>query len=272
MVRIRCESCGKVYDYMKDDLCPRCGAYNNLSDTQRAEVMRQNRREHGLNDCTPECMPAGFGGHRDVGHEERLRYTNLPDPSAEQARAEKAKRRKRTALALGAAAVAVGIVLAALGAAGVFSGADRAEGTLTHVIGVSFPYDKEYTLTVEGCRDVSGLCAGELPQGTRLVAVTLTGEGSGNYADLPEPYLAVGDGYVRPVEDYLLPEGLEAPIYFYGGFFDGETGALYYLIDADADAVTFCAEETRGSGSKERVTAVHKVPLRVQPASEGGAA
>ena len=29
-MRIKCGSCGKVYDYDKDELCPKCGAHNQL--------------------------------------------------------------------------------------------------------------------------------------------------------------------------------------------------------------------------------------------------
>lgn len=30
LMRIKCGSCGKVYDYDKDELCPKCGAHNQL--------------------------------------------------------------------------------------------------------------------------------------------------------------------------------------------------------------------------------------------------
>ena len=28
MATIRCRSCGRIYDYNKQDMCPKCGAYN----------------------------------------------------------------------------------------------------------------------------------------------------------------------------------------------------------------------------------------------------
>lgn len=45
---IRCESCKRTYDFEPNDgLCPRCGCYNNITDTQarRLEMQRATRLE-----------------------------------------------------------------------------------------------------------------------------------------------------------------------------------------------------------------------------------
>lgn len=37
MATIRCRSCGRIYDYNKQDMCPKCGAYNRPPHRERVD-------------------------------------------------------------------------------------------------------------------------------------------------------------------------------------------------------------------------------------------
>ena len=70
-MQIKCLSCGKIYDYNKNEICPRCGAYTSPSDRQKQQMklerqLLNERMRNEKTDCTPECVPLGFGGHRDI--------------------------------------------------------------------------------------------------------------------------------------------------------------------------------------------------------------
>ena len=55
---VRCENCRRSYDFdINDGLCPRCGAYNNLSaaDAHRLEAERRARREADLRSVGSLC-------------------------------------------------------------------------------------------------------------------------------------------------------------------------------------------------------------------------
>lgn len=64
---LRCQSCGKRYDFQKDEICPKCGAFNSPNDDQRQalerQILQERVRREAVPDCTPECMPQGYGGH-----------------------------------------------------------------------------------------------------------------------------------------------------------------------------------------------------------------
>ena len=38
MATIRCRSCGRIYDYNKQDMCPKCGAYNRPLDRKSTRL------------------------------------------------------------------------------------------------------------------------------------------------------------------------------------------------------------------------------------------
>ena len=68
-MRIVCEECKKVYDYEKDDFCPRCGAYNppakDWTVNGRGEVIRVD----GINEANHD----GSFAHREVHREKATR-------------------------------------------------------------------------------------------------------------------------------------------------------------------------------------------------------
>lgn len=59
--QVKCQSCGKSYDYDRNEICPRCGAYTNPGQVQ-TELEEEMLRSSGY-ECSPDCMPSGYGGH-----------------------------------------------------------------------------------------------------------------------------------------------------------------------------------------------------------------
>ena len=45
-MRIKCGSCGKLYDYDRDELCPHCGAFNQPGDALPRRAPVPKRREN----------------------------------------------------------------------------------------------------------------------------------------------------------------------------------------------------------------------------------
>lgn len=234
MIRITCQSCGKTYDYMKDDLCPRCGAYNNPTDRQRAEISSLIRRKHGLKECTPDCMPAGFGGHRDIDRDPRRSasapvpygrassgsYGRPASPSGYTAggsysggrpavhrstgstpdigggeREYKSVNPKLIAIIAAAAALVICIAVTVI----VLSARPTPSEMeiLSFAPGESFAFGK-YSLFVGSCRELPELEWVAVPEGKKLIGIELTsgGErGSSGNQDFEEPYIRVGSEY-----------------------------------------------------------------------------
>ncbi len=92
---LRCQSCGKRYDYQKDEICPKCGAYNSPNDDQRLalerQILQERIRRENLPDCTPECMPQGYGGHSHSSRPQTVRRQQSAS-QWQSAQAQKARR------------------------------------------------------------------------------------------------------------------------------------------------------------------------------------
>lgn len=56
-----CQTCGRRYDYDKDEICPHCGAFTSPGYT-RTKLEEELLRASG-HECSPGCMPQGYGGH-----------------------------------------------------------------------------------------------------------------------------------------------------------------------------------------------------------------
>lgn len=86
-VLVRCETCRRHYDFdANDGLCPRCGAYNSLSeaDARRLEVERRIRREElsrtSSSLCDAQDAKTGAAGRyapdcMEDGHDPRHAHT-----------------------------------------------------------------------------------------------------------------------------------------------------------------------------------------------------
>ena len=76
---IRCEDCGRRYDFERDEFCPRCGAFNHPANRWRVDQAGNVVRADGIN----EVNHAGSFSHREV-HEEKAqrRRTGLDHPPA----------------------------------------------------------------------------------------------------------------------------------------------------------------------------------------------
>lgn len=66
---IACENCGKHYDFLKDDFCPKCGAFNQPVKTWTTDSQGNFRRVDGVN----EVNHAGSFVHKEVHKEKQVR-------------------------------------------------------------------------------------------------------------------------------------------------------------------------------------------------------
>ena len=69
MKRIVCEECKKVYDYDRDEFCPRCGAFNPSVRTWGVDAQGNVVRVDGVS----EQNHAGSFVHREVHREKAVR-------------------------------------------------------------------------------------------------------------------------------------------------------------------------------------------------------
>ena len=69
MKRIVCEECKKVYDYDRDEFCPRCGAFNPPVRTWGVDAQGNVVRVDGVS----EQNHAGSFVHREVHREKAVR-------------------------------------------------------------------------------------------------------------------------------------------------------------------------------------------------------
>ncbi|MBQ6914124.1 MAG: hypothetical protein IJQ65_00260 [Kiritimatiellae bacterium] len=84
MILVKCRSCGRQYDYAKDDCCPRCGAYNRPPRHERVDA---DGTVHHLTDA--EYAARGHAVTEKVCFEEKTCFEDEARP--------KASRRKRAA-------------------------------------------------------------------------------------------------------------------------------------------------------------------------------
>lgn len=75
MRRIVCDECRKMYDYDRDEFCPRCGAFNQPVKTWTTDAQGNVRRVDGVN----EANHAGSFVHSEVHREKRVRQAKGMD-------------------------------------------------------------------------------------------------------------------------------------------------------------------------------------------------
>ena len=75
---IRCEDCGRRYDFERDEFCPRCGAFNHPANRWRVDQAGNVVRVDGIN----EVNHAGSFSHKEVHTEKaQRRRTGLDQPA-----------------------------------------------------------------------------------------------------------------------------------------------------------------------------------------------
>ena len=75
MRRIVCDECRKIYDYDRDEFCPKCGAFNQPVKTWTTDAQGNVRRVDGVN----EASHAGSFVHSEVHREKRVRQARGMD-------------------------------------------------------------------------------------------------------------------------------------------------------------------------------------------------
>ena len=76
---IRCEDCGRRYDFERDEFCPRCGAFNHPANRWRVDQAGNVVRADGIN----EVNHAGSFSHKEVHTEKAQRPRTGQDKPAQ---------------------------------------------------------------------------------------------------------------------------------------------------------------------------------------------
>lgn len=298
---IRCGTCGKRYDYNKDELCPRCGAYTSPSDRQQQmiQVERQLLSERVRSreaDCTPQCMPDGYGGHED---RRRQHPASASSPTAQSAtrttmrreaaqprydaRREYAQERQgktlgkiKAAVLLAAAAVALLFVLpAAAGPAleeqALLFGRVEDFPVHSHSLGETFQTG-DFSITASEWGFVEDpVLELRLPEGKRMLYVQVSFPGVDDPGDvLPEVYLSsggvyypclTGSGYWQ-LSSIARDAGYEEVSLMDAGYYDPVDGYFLFVVDGASAPFTLCVEELQHSLlGWTRVAGVHEIAL-----------
>lgn len=67
MRKLTCQSCGRSYDYDKDDLCPKCGCFNSPRDGSSTKLERDLlSRFEGLQKAAPRYVPQSRGAAHEL--------------------------------------------------------------------------------------------------------------------------------------------------------------------------------------------------------------
>ncbi len=117
-MRLVCEECKKIYDYEKDDFCPRCGAYNQPGKRWGVDAQGHPVRVDGVN----EVNHKGSFAHREV-HQEKAKRRALgldhpkraprqsQRPPAQRVQGPSSKERQKKGQTAGIIAVVVWIII-----------------------------------------------------------------------------------------------------------------------------------------------------------------
>ena len=97
MILVKCRSCGRQYDYARDDCCPRCGAYNR---PPRRERVNADGTVRHLTDA--EYAARGHAGSEKVCFEEKTCYEDEARPQASRRKraAQPAEQSRKTGLVI----------------------------------------------------------------------------------------------------------------------------------------------------------------------------
>ena len=294
-VMIRCGSCGKRYDYNKDELCPRCGAYTSPSDRQQLMLQAERQLLSGRfrdreADCTPECMPDGYGGHTDRPRQREERpfppQAARPFPAAaprhrptRRTGPEKAGRIPAWGKVLVVLIILLALVLAILPPVltpiieersltyGVVDGIS----TLPHSVGETFSSCGITVTVLDWGQLESPEISLWLPEGWGLFYTEVSLSSDGDLPeDLPQVYLAGDGAYYRPLMDsdwwelsYSASDlGYEELSLDSLRYMDAEEGYFLFVAEDGASFYRLCVEELEYNAlGWPRVAGVHEVAL-----------
>lgn len=299
---VRCGTCGKRYDYNKDELCPRCGAYTSPSDRQQQMLQAERqllseRIRSRDTDCTPQCMPNGYGGHEDRG---RQHPTALPPSAAARSATRTAMRREavrprydahreyaqeRHEKALGkikavvlilvlAIALLFGLsalVIPVLEEQALLYGRVEDFSIHSHSLGETF-HAGDFSITAAEWGFVEDPALElRLPEGKRMLYVQVNFPGVDDAGDiLPEVYLSSGGTYYPCLisSDYwqlsstARDAGYSEVSLMDAEYYDQVNGYFLFVVDSSSSPFTLCVEELQHSLlGWAKVVGVHEVAL-----------
>lgn len=292
-MKVRCESCGKKFDYEQNDgLCPHCSVYN----SPPAQAAQQDRQEWRRNVGRQKQAAASLWRDYERRQDQAENPAGYSEPSAEsagqssqpsraytytyQAASEpqvSVGRRRRTWL-LPVAILAVGWA-AAVGGVWVYrqqwmqyQTLHATPETVQLSAGESFS-GHVYTLAADSAEVILPAGSSQMPQGWMAVGVNIqVAMGQQEWEDqaMVLPYVRLEDGRcLAAVDSYTLWQDSgssfeqelyerlrEQELWDLEYMYPGEEsqGMLYYMVPDDTAVLTFCAEDrTADSGQLQAV-------------------
>lgn len=288
---IRCDSCGKLFNYEKNDgICPHCSAFNSPPDTNGGEAARTYTSPA---DREPE--PQFFEStEEDIFSEESDPVPSFspspasvsPSPAASSGRGQRRGCRCGCFLIL----VPVLLIVVLLGVE-ILQQMQRDEKWLEWIRQPEAPQvvscspdepvqTSLYTVSVSGDAVVAMEAGNEaLPEGEKLIGIEIQVSVTDEYPDftdwygpiVPTPYLLLEDGRCRAAVDSWTLSSELPDLYagcidvrdlYYG---DEAGGIVYFVVPADTQTITLCLEQR--SQTEPWLEMIYELPLSVTEVS-----
>ncbi len=277
---IRCDSCGKLFNYEKNDgVCPHCAAFNSPpapgGEPEQASVSYE------------AAEPQPFS---EEAEEEETFFSPQPSVSASPA-ADKPRSRKSRRGCGCVLAVLLALVIAVIGVQ-IWQRVTRKDRWTEQMQQTEAPSVQAfeagqtvqigpYTACAAGAA-VIALPEGseQLPEGEMAVGIQMDFAVDDEYPDsdpwyhslIPAPYVMLEDGRCRTMMDTWLLSSYSSPLYsqcvevdalYYG---DEGSGMVYFVVPAGTDTVTLCLEQREPSDNS--LTCIYELTLPVTEVSE----
>lgn len=260
---IRCDSCGKLFNYEKNDgICPHCSAFHSSPDSCSQEPAQ---RSAPFDTAGPQPFS------EEDGEEEPL---FSPQPSSTLSAAESEPHsRSRGFRGCGCMLVVLLVLVFVVIGLQVWQYVSRRDRWIEQMQQAEAPAVQTFapgqTVQIGAytvCAADTAVVAlpegsGELPEGEMAVGVHLDFSVDDEYPDsdgwyhspIPAPYVLLEDGRCRKMMDTWMLSGYSSPLYsqcvdvealYYG---DEGSGMVYFVIPSGTDMVTLCLEERTAS-------------------------
>jgi len=278
---MRCDSCGKLFNYEKNDgVCPHCSAFNSPPDARGDEPAQASVSYES-------AEPQPFS---EEAEEEETLFS--PQPSVSPSLSVEKQGSRKGCRGCGCAfVVLLVLVLAVIGVEvwKQFTQKDRWTGQMnqpeppslqTFQAGQTVEIGSYTACAADTAVIVLPEGSEQLPEGEMAVGIQMDFAVDDEYPEsdswyhspIPAPYVMLEDGRCRKMMDTWLLSSYSPDLYsqcvdvdglFYG---DQGSGMVYFVVPADTSTVTLCLEQRAASGNA--VITVYELALPVTEVSE----
>ena len=281
---IRCDSCGKLFNYEKNDgICPHCSAFNSAPDNCKNEP-GQRVASHEIKEPQPFA---------DEAETEESTFAPQPTyaPFQQEPALEEPRSRNKGCRGCGCIFGVLFVLFLAVIGVQIWQHASQKDRWMEQMQQTEAPlvqdFDAEQNVQIgmyTVCSADSAVIAlpegsAELPEGEMAVGIhlnVLPGDAPDSsdwyYSSIPAPYVMLEDGRCRKMMDVWMLSSYSSPLYaqcldldalYYG---DTGSGMVYFVVPAGTDTVTLCLEER--DPSSQSLVGIHELTLPVREVSE----